>query len=696
MPRKVASLAELPGVGGVLRDRIVTVLSPDGSEGAALRLINDDPYVLLAVPGIGAQRIVRILREGFGVSPPEVMRRMAEHHKALPAATLPAAARAEPPVAGSGAQLPRWHLEDLPGVTARLADRAREVLGAARGPGQPPLTPAELRAYVEADPYRLMRVPGFGFARVDRIAREFFGLHPDDARRHRHVNGYVLQQSAGVLSLGEFRRRRAAFGVSDASHELEGVTFDEGLVWDEAELDAELRLMEWASDALAAAAPLPRVPERVEAEMLAYGLNDEQRAACWAGLNLPAMAMTGGAGTGKTTTVAALAGIASRRGLNVHVMAFAGKGSDRLAEALVEFGLEPVTQGPYGDTVEDPNRSLTYYGRVFVSTIHRGLAATGSGEFMLRQLAADVVVLDEASMLPNALLAAVIERLRPEARLLLVGDPRQLPPIQYGQPFEALLNVGLPHFELVRNYRQADQEGIFTLAQAIRERRAAPLTGRPGVTALMGRGFEENLLAAVEEILASGVGFDLMRWQVVCALNVTRERLNELLQARLNPRGEPLARYREFRSGRVVTVREGDKVVVQRNDYTLGVFNGQTGLVVGFDDDEGALVVRIGASEVLIDRDLVPELLRLGYAITTHKAQGSGWHTVVVAEPGAVTLHPNRWTYTSVTRASHHLYLVSELTEAAWWAMAFREPPPAPTSLERRIVAARRSATNVG
>src|SRR5690606_12643806 len=111
---------------------------------------------------------------------------------------------------------------------------AREVLGAARGPGQPPLTPAELRAYVEADPYRLMRVPGFGFARVDRIAREFFGLHPDDARRHRHVNGYVLQQSAGVLSLGEFRRRRAAFGVSDASHELEGVTFDEGLVWDEA------------------------------------------------------------------------------------------------------------------------------------------------------------------------------------------------------------------------------------------------------------------------------------------------------------------------------------------------------------------------------------------------------------------------------------------------------------------------------
>src|SRR5690606_28167559 len=96
-----------------------------------------------------------------------------------------------------------------------------------------------------------------------------------------------------------------------------------------------------------------------------------------------------------------------------------------------------------------------------------------------------------------------------------------------------------------------------------------------------------------------------------------------------------------------------------------------------------------GASEVLIEPDLVPDLLRLGYAITTHKSQGSGWHTVVVAEPSAVNLHPNRWTYTSVTRASHHLYVISELSEASWWSMAFREPPLRPSSLEERVRALR-------
>ena len=70
----------------------------------------------------------------------------------------------------------------------------------------------------------------------------------------------------------------------------------------------------------------------------------------------------------------------------------------------------------------------------------------------------------------------------------------------------------------------------------------------------------------------------------------------------------------------------------------------------------------------------MPELLRLGYAITTHKAQGSGFATVVVAEPGNVTLHPHRWTYTSVTRASNQLYIVSQLNEAAWWSIALASP----------------------
>lgn len=694
MPSLIASVAELPGIGGVLRERIVQVLSPEGGENEAVRRINEDPYVLLSVPGIGAQRIVRILTERFAIHPPEVMQRMAEQHKSLPTlvspnhTTPPAAVAAEPP-----SVLARtWHIEELPGLGPRLAARVEETLSKPRDPSLPRYTPSEVRAYIEGDPFRLLRVPGLGFSRVDRIAREFFGVSKDDPRRHRHANEYLVRQSTGVLSLGEFRRRRTAMGVTDKRHELAGVRLDNGFIWDADELEAEERLAEWVVAATSVPVELKPVPERVEEEMLAFGLNDEQRAACWAGMNLPAMALTGGAGTGKTTTIAALASVASRRGLNVHVMAFAGKGSDRIAEALREFDLEPDTQGPFGDSEENPEHSYTMYGRVFVSTIHRGLAATGSGEFALDELAADIVILDEARMLPNMLLADVLHRMRPEARLVLVGDPRQLPPIQFGMPFEAFIALGLPHYGLVKNYRQANQEGIFTLAEAVRARRPAPLTDRAGVRPMLGFGFEDNLLMAVEEIRASSIGFDLLRWQVVCALNVTRERLNDLMQERLNPDGEPLAKYREYKSGQWVQVREGDKVVVQRNDYELGIFNGQTGIVKGWDDDEGALIIRIGQSNIRMAPDLVPELLRLGYAITTHKAQGSGFSAVVVAEPGNVTLHPNRWTYTSITRASHQLFIVSELSEAAWWAMALREPPARATSLEQRVRMLQRQA----
>jgi len=690
MPPVIVSLADLPGIGGVLRERIVTVLSPTGEELGAVRRINDDPYVLLSVPGIGPQRIVRILAERFAINPPEVMQRMAEQHKSLPSIVLTShpigAPPGEPPVVTNQT----WCLEELPGLGPRLAARVEKTLGAPTNPGLPHYPPSEVRAFIEGDPYRLLRVPGLGFTRVDRIAREFFGLSEDDPRRHRHANEYLVRQSSGVMTLGEYRRRRVALGVMDRRHELSGVRLDSGFIWDADELEAESRLAEWAVAATAVPIDLPPVPGRVESDMLAFGLNEEQRAACWAGLNLPALALTGGAGTGKTTTVAALASVASRRGLNVHIMAFAGKGSDRIAEALREFGLEPDTQGPFGDSLERPHRSLTMYGRVFVSTIHRGLAATGAGRFALEQLAADIVIVDEASMLPNTLLAALLERMRPEARLMLVGDPRQLPPIQFGAPFEAFLAVGLSHYELVKNYRQAGQEGIFTLAEAVRSRRPVSLTGRVGVRAMLGPGFEDNLLMAVEEVRASSIGHDLMRWQVVCALNETRERLNKLFQGRLNPEGERLARYREFRSGMSVEVRGGDKVVVRRNDYDLGIFNGQTGVVRGWHDEAGALIVRVGSSDVLIEPYQVPELLRLGYAITAHKSQGSGWHTVLVAEPGRVTLHPNRWAYTSVTRASHQLYIISELSEGMWWSSVFREPPSVPSSLEERVLSLRR------
>jgi exodeoxyribonuclease V alpha subunit len=699
---RIRSVEELVGIGAVLRDRIIEQLGI-GADGApderiAVTRINEDPYRLLRVPGIGMQRIVRILEHNFGISLPDVMQRLADEGKGVHAAPLwpdamPASGSAPQPILTPPPQrmpVRAWRLEDLPGMGSRLAARTVEVLGASPAPGVPQMNHDQVRAYVEGDPYRLLGVPGVGFARADRIAREHFKIATDDPRRHEHANAFLLRREGGVMSVADYRRQRKDLGLSDSQFELRGVRVDSGSVWDENELEAERRVAQWALKACNGQTDPPSAPSPgVLSEMEAFGLNAEQRRACWAGLNLPAMALSGGAGTGKTTTIAALASIASRRGLNVHVMAFAGKGSDRIAEALRDFDIDPDVRGPYGDSEE--NRSIAHiiYGRIFVSTIHRGLGATGQGGYRLHTLAADLVILDEASMLPNGLLADVLARMRPEARLLLVGDPQQLPPIQYGQPFETLLRLGLPHHRLIQNYRQANQEAIFLLAEAVRAKRPIALRDGPGVRVLLGKDFEANVLRAVEEVLERPGGQDVMQWQVVCALNATRERLNDILQARLNPSEAALARYREGRSGNWVEVRRWDKVVVQKNDYEKGVFNGQTGIVTGVDPDAGAVLVRINDTLVPIEFDLVPDLLRLGYAITTHKSQGSGWPAVIVAEPGSVTLHPNRWTYTSVTRAAEHLVIVSQLDAGHWWEMAFRELPLGPSTLERRVLALR-------
>src|SRR5690554_4599040 len=122
MPPLIGSLVELPGVGGVLRERIVAVLAPEGGELEAVRRINEDPYVLLSVPGIGAQRIVRILTERFKITPPEVMLRMTEHHKGLPSRAEPAPPPPSTTAPPSKQQESTWRVEHLPGVGARLAE----------------------------------------------------------------------------------------------------------------------------------------------------------------------------------------------------------------------------------------------------------------------------------------------------------------------------------------------------------------------------------------------------------------------------------------------------------------------------------------------------------------------------------------------------------------------------------------------
>src|SRR5690606_9569380 len=169
-----------------------------------------------------------------------------------------------------------------------------------------------------------------------------------------------------------------------------------------------------------------------------------------------------------------------------------------------------------------------------------------SAESYPMELEEDVIVLDEASMIPNWLMAKVVQALKPDATLVLVGDPNQLPPIGHGTPFNDYLTLDLPHLHLVQNYRQAGQVSIHEFAEAIREQ-------NPGLWARAEAGVQtafsvdpsEIETTFNEPIKAAAAQHSLLEWQVVTWKNDSRHALNQHLQELLNPPvGFPIFSYR--------------------------------------------------------------------------------------------------------------------------------------------------------
>lgn len=522
-----------------------------------------------------------------------------------------------------------------------------------------------------SDPYRLLEVRGIGFKRADDIALLDFGYSRDHPKRHHHGNRAILStrqpgggKAEGVLRLWEFQRGRKALGLVDKALELTGVAFEQGRVWLPGELEAEKAISRWALQNLLGE---PAVPVVDVSEVAArQKLNDEQAFAVSLALSVPGMVLTGEAGSGKTHTIASIVHAAERARKEVHVMAFAGKAARRAQQALNECGASATC-----------------------STIHKGLGLPVGRE---EPLSADIVVIDEMSMVPNWLLAEVIGALKPGAHLVLVGDPGQLPPIGYGTPFEDLIELGLPRAHLVQNYRQADQQSIFELGRSIRTRRAPELEPRQGLGfhfRLAHDDLAQTLLDEVVNLDAAGVA--LGEWQVVTWRNYEVHTFNRLIQAALNSQGEGIFDYPcwELKENGVIPraeVRVGDKIIVTENDYRLGVMNGQTGVVTGVETvrSERCLVATIEGERVAIPVVEAEDLIRLGYCVTTHKAQGSGWPHIILAQPMRMPFNPNRFYYTAITRAQERFHLMTAMDRDEFWLNATeREHRPETTLMKR-------------
>ncbi|RMI42738.1 SF1B family DNA helicase RecD2 [Streptomyces triticirhizae] len=531
---------------------------------------------------------------------------------------------------------------------------------------------------VKNEPYRLASdVWGIGFLTADRIARAV-GIPEDSPERVKAGLRYALSQASdqGHCYLPEERLIADAvklLGVDtglviDCLGELtedpegavrESVPDPEGERGTEARVTA-VYLPPFHRAELSLAGQLRRLLRAEEDRLAAFQTVDWGRALGWlAGRTGAELApeqeeavrlaltervavLTGGPGCGKSFTVRSVVELARARNAKVVLAAPTGRAAKRLAELT---GAE-------------------------ASTVHRLLELKPGGDAAFdrdRPLDADLVVVDEASMLDLLLANKLVKAVAPGAHLLLVGDVDQLPSVGAGEVLRDLLAPGspVPAVRLTRIFRQAQQSGVVTNAHRINE-------GLPPVTS----GLKDFFLFVEEDTEAAGrLAVDVAARRVPARFGLDPRRdvqvltpmhrgpagagtLNGLLQESVTPArpGLPEKRF----GGRVFRV--GDKVTQIRNNYDKGangVFNGTVGVVTGLDVDEQRLTVLTDEDEeVPYDFAELDELSH-AYAVTIHRSQGSEYPCVVIpVTTSAWMMLQRNLLYTAVTRAKRLVVLV--------------------------------------
>lgn len=547
----------------------------------------------------------------------------------------------------------------------------------------------DLYRVLRENPYRLAEdIPGVGFKLADRIAAKA-GIRPDSAYRIRSGIVYLLSRAA--LDGHCFLPRDILF---DEAREL--LSADEEMLSRALmDLSIEKKIVCRARDAKGQAEKMPvylarlyflelntarmlhdlnircaedtgRVERQLAAALHRDGLNlDEMQArAVKAAVCNGVTILTGGPGTGKTTTINAMIRYFIAEGMEIVLAAPTGRAAKRMTEA-------------------------TGYA---ASTIHRLLEANGAiqdaraGEARFARngenpLEADVVIIDESSMMDIYLMHALLSALVPGTRLVLVGDVNQLPSVGPGAVLADLIRArAFEVVQLVHIFRQAAESDIVVNAHRIRRGERIEVDNKSRDFFFLERNdvrvIQRVVLSLVMEKLPRYVDADPFDIQVLTpmrkgALGV--ESLNGILQRYLNP---PSPDKEEVTHAGVL-FRLGDKVMQTQNDYQLawevrgvhgiaaqtgsGIFNGDMGIVTRIDAQSERMEVCFDDGRIAAYSFSQLDELELAYAITVHKSQGSEYPAVVIPLLFGPPMLMNRnLLYTAVTRARSCVVLVGE------------------------------------
>jgi len=564
---------------------------------------------------------------------------------------------------------------------------------------------------VKRNPYSLTEVRGIGFKTADRIALGL-GIRPESPERIRAAASHVLVEAAeteGHSYLPEETFIQAVKEVLSSDEKVPGESLIRGvlkpmildgtLVQDDngkTGLSAYRYMEDWLRDfsvARSKACRRPVIPVDVVKEFLDHyedvtGIEfaPEQQEIVLRVATEPRLifGLAGYAGTGKTTICRAMLDLLSRHYADrddIVCCAFTGMASARLGKA-------------------------TGYNAV---TIHSLLKYKGEGKFEHgpeNPLPHKVVVLDEASMVSLPLFYRLAKALKPEALLLLVGDPAQLPPIGAGNIFGDMLAAGLiSAVHLTRIFRQSEGSVLTLFANEIRQGRVPKGVEAPGWSDFSFEKIErhniyalkkdrterelkllreENNQAILDRILGLAreykgrLNHPVWDFQVLTPMRVGQlgtEILNTNLQDILNHKSGDVTR-----AG--ITIRKGDKVVhLQNRDMQVmtwarfikqgkrfeseefrRIFNGYVGLISEIDPEtEQFYVVYPERIVVAYCFDHLGDIVELAYALTVHKAQGSQYRIVVIPLTNShFIMLNNKWFYTAITRAEEKVYLIGQ------------------------------------
>jgi len=531
------------------------------------------------------------------------------------------------------------------------------------------------------DPWRLLDAPEADLGQADRLAAHLGADRGAPSRGPAvlvHLLAIAARSGDTALPMGRLLSLAASRGVPDAAAALtradeEGRVVLDSLAADEAAADspdasglvslpryamAEEAIAEGIARLVASAEPIGE-PDTLGAT----GLDETQQAAVLAALGHGVSLLTGGPGTGKSRSVAAVVDLATARGRRVALAAPTGRAAKRLEE---------LTGAP-------------------ATTLHRLLGAQpgrddpdGGPSFARDEdwpLDADLVVVDEASMLDVDMAAGLLDACAPGTHVLLVGDPAQLPSIGAGRVLGDLVDAGcVPTTELTTLYRQAEGGTIARLATAVRGGELPPFDDPAHEVAVVPAGDADaaarRTVQLVTEAIPRALGIASADVQVVTPVHrgpAGTLALNAALKSVLNPAPARGTRHRGSGTGTVGTrtpgspgrgggaearpsFDAGDRVVAVANHLEAGFANGEVGVVQGWSDD--GLTVLFPSGPAAVPRSALGDL-RHGWAITIHRAQGSEWPAVVVVLPpeaGGLLTRP--LVYTAFTRAQRHLSVV--------------------------------------